>query len=324
MINTFNSTLEKLKERTQKIKEYVDMLTSQKDKNTQKLFLSPLSYNAVIISLYSCYENYIDDILSEYINQVLNRSNGHDEIPLKIKIFNLTLSADFLNSEQRFKNLNLNREDVINNIYSGKVTNNLLLKHAGNLSYSVLSEYLNNFEITGIGNKIKETSCFIEYYASQKDISIEKAEDLLRKTDLNNVFSCLEQLISQRNIIAHSWKSDDRVGYEIIRDVWIPFIDSFCGSIHKVIITNYAEWLVKNNKLLKAANYQIYGSSVVGFKELELDIKKGDSIIVYRNKCIVCKINDVRKVDGTSFSIEIEGIKLKIDKEEQYTFYFLK
>ena len=164
MIETFDTSLYQLDKRLQLIGDYIDTFYPPKDEVTKMLFRSPLSYNAVIISLYSCYESFVDDILFEYINQIANRSTSFAEIPTDIIINNLKLSSEFLNSQQRFKNFRLTKEDVINNIYSGKVTNKLLLKHGGNLSFNILSEYLKNLGITELENKIKKSQLYINYY----------------------------------------------------------------------------------------------------------------------------------------------------------------
>ena len=116
MFKSFELPIIKLKERLQLIREYIDAIYPPKEDITSKLSRSQLSYNAIIISIYGCYESFVDDILYTYIDQIVNQSETFLELPTEIITNNLKLSYEFINSEQRFKNYRLKKEDVIENI----------------------------------------------------------------------------------------------------------------------------------------------------------------------------------------------------------------
>lgn len=325
MFKAFETPLCQLQDRLQLIQQYIDTIYHQKDQEARLLFRSPLSYSAVIISLYSSYENFVDDILMVYINQIVDKSTSIDELPTDIKTNNLKLSAEFINSEQRFKNFGLNKEEVINNIYAGKVTNKLLLKHGGNLSFKILSEYLNSLGITDLGNKIKKSHIFNEFYAKSKDIDFTSAEDYLSRSDTDTIFSTLNTLISQRNSIAHSWKSDDKTDFEIIRNEWIPFMDTFCRCLCDVVLKSYSKWLISNNKLYNPIHFKIFGSSIVGFYNIIINWQQNDSVIIKtENKLNLCKITSAKIHLNSQATLKIEGYKLDKDKPEKYQFFFSK
>lgn len=321
MLSSYLIAIENLEERLYHIKTYLDLLESAQCKGMYDLPRSPLSYNAVMISLYSCYENFVDDILEIYIDKVVSMSETSAELPVQFKKNNLMLSSEFLESPQRFKNLNLDKDTVIDNIYLGKVTKKLLLKHGGNLSIGVISDLFNSLGISNILLSIKKNKSFITYFSERSGKSIADSEDYLNHNDYSTVFNVIESLILERNSIAHSWKIDDKISFEIVKNEWLSFIEVFCKCIHEEICISFVKWAIEHNKLYEMKIFKIYGSSVVGFFNEQLDINDNKTIIVVKNSIInICNINSIRlHSDGST--IEIEGCNLNKDNESKYSFY---
>ena len=281
MLNTFKTVLEQLDIQLNEISYFIDRISAD------PISRSTVSYNAVIISLYGCYENCMSLLAEELIRQISDNSSSYTEIPTDMKIRNINLSADFLNAQQRYKGFHLEKSDVINNIYSGKITNKLLLKHGGNLSITVLSDYLNSLGIKNVVQSILNDSKFIQYYSESRMISLTTAKEYLHKNNDNTYLYYLDEIISQRNTIAHSWKSDDKIDYTIIKNEWIKFIRVFCECIYNIVVMYYSEWLVKHNKLFQPLNFEIYGSSVIGFYNV-IPNNTNDTILI--KKIILMKI----------------------------------
>lgn len=320
MLSTFKLPLEQLITQLNEISCFIDSIISS------EISRSTVSYNAVIISLYGCYENYVNLLIEELILQISDNSSNYTEIPTDMKISNINLSSDFLNAKQRYKNFDLQDEDVINNIYSGKITNKLLLKHGGNLSIPVLSDYLKSLGIKNVIQSIQNDHEFIQYYSVIKMISFEKAEDYLHNNKTDTTFNILGELISQRNAIAHSWKSDDKIDYSIIKDEWIKFIQIFCKCLYNVVIQFYSEWLVQHNKLFCPLKFQIYGSSIVGFFDVIPHWSRNNEAILVKlnDKIHICKILNVEIHEKHQASMKIEGHSLNKGKSDNYSFYFDK
>lgn len=320
MLNTFKIPLDELKTQLYEISCFIDSI------NLSKIPRSTVSYNAVVISLYGCYENYVNSLVEELVCQISDNSSNYEEIPTDMKISNIHLSSDYLNSKHRYKNFNLKDEDVINNIYSGKMNKKLLLKHSGNLSIAVLSDYLKSLGIKNILQSIKNSDDFYQYYSEFKMISIEDAKTYLNKIDIDTAFNVLGDIILQRNAIAHSWKSDDKVDYTIIKEEWIKFIQVFCKCLYDIVVLFYSEWLVKHNKLYNPEKFKIYGSSVVGFFDVIPHCTDHNEpiLIKSKDKIYVGKILEVKIHENHQASIKIEGYKLKYGKHKDYSFYFDK
>lgn len=320
MLNTFETPLKQLNMQLKEISNFIDSI------RLSEISRSTVSYNAVIISLYGCYENYVNSLVEELISQISDNSSDYTEIPTDMKISNIHLSSDYLNSKQRYKNFNLKDEDVINNIYSGKMTNKLLLKHGGNLSINVLSDYLKNLGIKRVADSIKNSDEFYQYYSNIKMISIKDAKSYLQKIDNDTVFNLLGDIILQRNAIAHSWKSDDKVDYTIIKDEWIKFIQVFCKCLYNIVVLFYSEWLVKHNKLFCPVKFQIISSSLVGFYDVIPHCNENIEAIIIKSNDKICvgKILNVEIHENHQASMKIEGCSLNKEKAEKYSFYFDK
>lgn len=320
MLNTFKIPLEQLDAQLNEISCFIDSIRSL------NISRSTVSYNAVIISLYGCYENYVNLLVEELIRQISDNSSNYTEIPTDMKITNINLSSDFLNAKQRYKNFNLQDEDVINNIYSGKITNKLLLKHGGNLSITVLSDYMKSLGIKNVAQSIKNSEEYHQYYSEKKMISVEDAKSLLSMLDNNTAFTMLDDIISQRNAIAHSWKSDDKVDYSIIKDEWIKYVQILCKCLYNIVLQFYSEWLVNHSKLFCPSKYQIYGSSTIGFFDVIPHwTGNNETILVKSNSKIhIGKILDIKIYENHQASMKIEGYSLNKEKSGSYLFYFDK
>lgn len=325
MFKSFELPIIKLKERLQLIREYIDAIYPPKEDITSKLSRSQLSYNAIIISIYGCYESFVDDILYTYIDQIVNQSETFLELPTEIITNNLKLSYEFINSEQRFKNYRLKKEDVIENIYSGKITKKLLLKHSGNLSFNNLSDYFVSLGLTELANKIKKNQLFIKYFSESQRIDLKSAIAHLKSASPNTLFNILSDLISQRNSIAHTWESDEKVDFEIIRNDWLTFIETFCECLQEIIIQHYAKWLVSYNKLFTPNDFIIFGSSTVGFNNTKIIWHPNDKVIIKSsNELKVCTIDSAKIHSNSQVSIKINGCKLDKKQPDKYHFYFSK
>lgn len=325
MFKSFELPLVQLKERLQSIMEYINTIYPPKDVISSSLVRSQLSYNAIIISLYGCYESFVDDILYIFIEQITNQSNSYLELPTEIKTNNLKLSSEFLNSEQRFKNFGLKKEEIIENIYSGKVTKKLLLKHSGNLSFNNLADYFGSLGVTDLANKIKKSQLFIQYYSESKAIDHKSAENYLKVTSSDIVFNILSDLILQRNSIAHSWKSDEKIDFEIIGNEWLKFIEAFCECLQEIIIYHYAKWLVSNNKLFQPSKFEVFGSSIVGFYGIRLLWHENDKIIIKTSTGLkICNIDSAKIHKNSQASLKISGCKLNKEHSDKYQFYLSK
>ena len=135
----------------------------------------------------------------------------------------------------------------------------------------------------------------------------------------------LSDLISQRNSIAHTWESDEKVDFEIIRNDWLTFIETFCECLQEIIIQHYAKWLVSYNKLFTPNDFIIFGSSTVGFNNTKIIWHPNDKVIIKSsNELKVCTIDSAKIHSNSQVSIKINGCKLDKNQPDKYHFYFSK
>lgn len=81
----------------------------------KKVIASPIQYNAVIISIYGCFEQYIDNIFSTYCNELYSIVDTYDNLPDKLKEKHIKKLGDFLTNPQRYKNYDLTNVQAIKN-----------------------------------------------------------------------------------------------------------------------------------------------------------------------------------------------------------------
>lgn len=320
MFSTFKIPLEQLDMQLGEVSNFIDNIRSH------NLSRSTVSYNAVIISIYGCYENYVNLLVEELICQISDNSSDHTEIPTDMRITNINRSSEFLIAGQRYRNFNLEKDDVINNIYTGKITNKLLLKHSGNLSITVLSDYMKSLGIKDVAQSIKNSKEYQQYFSEKKMISVQEAKSYLNNLRIETAFALLDDIISQRNTIAHSWKSDDKVDYSIIKDEWIEFIQIICKCLNNTVIQFYSEWLITHNKLFSPLKHKVYGSSVVGFSDVISHWNGNNKTIIVElnGKIHISKVLNVQTHNNYQVSMKFEGPSLNKDKSDNYSFYFDK
>ena len=127
-------------------------LSLQYSKIIKQVVESPIQYNAVIISIYGCFEQYIDNIFNEYCHALYDIIDNYDNLPEKMKEKHIKKLGDFLSNPQRYKNYDLtdkqairNAVEAFNNPKVGLGNNQkLILVHGGNLKIEQITEYQQN------------------------------------------------------------------------------------------------------------------------------------------------------------------------------------
>lgn len=75
---------------------------------------STIQYNAVIISIYGCFENFIDNIFKTYIECVYKITNLYQDLSPRTQDKYIKKVAEYLSNPTRFSGYELTTESVIN------------------------------------------------------------------------------------------------------------------------------------------------------------------------------------------------------------------
>lgn len=249
----------------------------------EKINNSVVLYNAAIISIYGSYESFVDELITQYIHFLKNNKSSFSELNEKIRKKHLDKSAEFLTNENRFRNLQLNRKTVIDNLYSTvskesleTLSEPLLLSHGGNLKTEQLKGFLIEFGIENVNEKLKK-HVEIEEFCRANGLDA----DLIGE----NVFATLDKVVEERNKVAHG-SVDSRISYKVLLDLYVPFMNAFCKGIKDLIISEMIEDFVKNSKIKEIGPILNLwkDNRVVGINSGNNIFKVGEPIYLYDGK----------------------------------------
>lgn len=345
-------------DRLNAIKEYINLLDSEKNfvtlvfsdkeiKKNEKLtdiiqsiknnVNSQVTYNAIIISLYSCYENFIDCILIKYLELISQLGIPYDKLPPRILETQQQQIGLFLSNPQRYKNSDFKCVDIIDKFNTCLKENDnyvlntkLLINHSSNLGLDSLKSVFAQIGISDILKKIKKHDKYINYYMKEKALSDKKeTKKILLSIDNSMIFYILQDLVSRRNEIAHSWNEYDRLSIQTLKNEYITFFINIGETIRDVIITEVYSVLYKNNLLNEFKTiHNVYNNNIVCLNNENQMLKKGDYIFVIGEIPKIVKISniqinhkDIECVDESNIDV---GIKVDGYIKENNKFYYYK
>lgn len=313
-----NSTIEKIfssiPNTDTDIAEYLNFIKS--------LGSSPLSYNAIIISLYGCFENYIDKLLGAYLEILTETKKSYEELPDKLREKYRNKFGEFLSNPQRFNNMDLDFSDEIAKYYkllqsdlSGTINKNIALSHSGNLHVEEVFLLIKQLGIKDAKDRIMDSHVFKKYYIDNGMDEVEFDEKRARKTE--DFFSPLEQLITQRNSVAHSWNVEDRITLKEIKNSIIPFIKLLCNCILRICLVSVFLLNPNTSMFQNEQPIAVYNNFIVCFNNQGVKIAKGDYIIYISDENIkVAQIENLqldRKDIAWVEETDSKNIGLKLD-----------
>lgn len=365
-MNNFNNCCEKFNITLDTIDKYCDILIMQKDiistiENTENIetnnsitnylskikniISSPIQYNAVIISIYGCFELFIEQILKEYILFICKNTDKYENLPQSLIKKHQTKVGEFLQNNGRFKHLNLEIEEVIQNFNSlikckNKIELNknidFLTLHGqgGNLNSQQLFSIFKELGIEDSNIKIGKNIAIKEFFSDSEDPELDKLYN--EKKNNNQLFENLDYLLEKRNIVAHSWVSEERESYEIIKIKYIKFLKALSKSIKELLVDESIKYMIEQNKLIKTPlkKIKVIDSCILCINNEKNFFKKNDYILVEKpnSENIVLFINtlqinhqEIDQVNEENLEIGI-GFEKREDRKikENYNFFILK
>lgn len=259
-----------------------------------KVMSTPVVYNAVIISLYGCFENYIDKIADSLLDFWVEKADRYVNLANEIKQKNIKKSGEFLVNSNRFKNFEITELEVIKNLYSCfeeekfSLNKELLLTHSGNLGIDQLIELFNDLGIKNSKAKILGKKKFVEYIKNKNEFSDEKAKEYINKKkggDVNRLFEELTQLVEQRNKVAHGWCVDTRLSNSVLVEQIIPFMEMM-GQVICDIFEEELIIILQTCGLLNEIDMiiDVYNNNILCINSKKSRLKVGEYIFAYTGK----------------------------------------
>jgi len=321
VINQYKKRLDEIEQHKQFISLQKNLYNaiksdSQMDSYTKSLgniLNSTVQYNSIIICLYGCFEEFIDEIALEYIGIIDKLCISYNELPQSIREKHLYKVGEFLSNPQRYKGYELTVDDCIKNIYMSinsskerKLNTELIISHAGNLKIEKICDLFKDLGIKDLKSKI---------------------EDIVSKENLN----LLDELVDQRNVISHSWEVEQRLAYETIENETIVVLRTIGEKLKDILLDKIFLFMYEKNMFESFDKpIQVINNKILCINSKSSYLKKGESILLLKT--------DNRKARLEILGIEIEhksvdrveeenidiGIEVNKNIDEEWQYYYVK
>lgn len=303
-----------------------------------RVFRTPVAYNAIIISIYGCFESFVDKICSAYIEMMREYITDYEQLPEILRNKHLRISGEFLSNANRFKNYDLTENEVVTNLYNCisknptyELNKELLLKHGGNLRIDQLFNLLTDIGIDHCKTEFIKNEHFIQSIAQKHDLNSKNAIQFINKKDKeagNKLFEELDELVEQRNKVAHGWVIDSRLSNNKIKNDIITFMRVLGEIICDIMEDSFASFLHNSRKLKPFPSpINVYGNKILCINSVDSHLKCGDYIYSANGERYkMLKIEEIQLNNKPVEKIEEEnidiGIRVNLTIKKNWNYYY--
>ena len=342
-IEMFIQSIELRKDMSSELGTRKDMFTNEIDKTLKygeiikQVVESPIQYNAVIISIYGCFEQYVDNVFSNYCVRVYESIDEYEKLPEKLKEKHIKKLGDFLANPQRYKNYELSVNQAIENAFvafndpkTGLGNNQkLVLSHGANLKIDQVTELANDLGINCFEKSIVSHYLFKLYHIYQKDYS-EDTYTRLMNQDTKRLFEILDKLVEERNNVAHGWV-ENRIKLSDIASDFIGYIKCLTEVINDILLKSIATLEYKHAKLYAIGKpLKVFDHHIICINNGIVKLNKGDYLIAVKGEIVKVLLIESLQIDSneiekiTKLNVDV-GIGFKkredLNVDEDYEFY---
>lgn len=251
-------------------------------------------YNGIIISIYGIFESYIDKLCLCYIDIILQLKEYINEnaASIKNKILETYLQnvTEYVQNPQRHTNIDYT-DSLVSTLFDGysfaqkendysKIDSRFLIFHSANMKSMELFNLFKKIGIEDVGIKICSNHTFLSFI--KNDLGLEEKDISLMKTSNNSmIYNTLNNLVDQRNSVAHTAFSENKLSLSSISGVTIPFLQSFFSSLKDIFFSTVALNFKLENTIyfLDRCIIKVYNDVLVCHSNENNCISKGDLLI---------------------------------------------
>jgi hypothetical protein len=324
----FSDVINQYKKRLDEIEKHIQFISFEKELYNEikkyshmdlhaeqlgNIINSTVQYNSIIVCLYGCFEEFIDEIALEYIGIIDGFCATYDELPQSIRDKHLYKVGEFLSNPQRYKGYELTVSDCIKNIYMSinssderTLNTELIIAHAGNLKVEKICDLFKDLGIKDFKSKIS---------------------GIVSKENLD----VLDELVDQRNVISHSWKVEQRFAYEKIKDEIIIVLRT-TGEKLKDILLDEVFLFMDGKNMFESFDkpIEVIHNNILCINSKNSHLEKGDSIFFHKNngEKVRLEILDIQIEKKSVDRVEEEnidiGIKVNKNINKKWDYYYIK
>jgi HEPN superfamily RiboL-PSP-like protein len=260
------------------------------------------TYVSGIILLYGVFEQYVEEMLTAYLEEINETISSFDDIPKKIKENHTNLSAQLLMNRGLDKYRDrCDEADIVQRMHScmhgGPFRINTLAftNHKSNFRIKSLNKFFETAGIGGMSGRLKKTIAFQEYNNSKNPS--QRSENLLDTI----VFEDLDDLAWRRNVVAHGWP-DQTLSTGMMKER-VEYIRVLGECIYEALRQILLPHIIKHQCFALPKPLSVFNKSIVCFHLEAGSVVKGSQIIASRpggfleGKILSIEINHVKKVE---------------------------
>ena len=283
-----------------------------------------IQYNAIIISLYGCFENYIDSVFSRFLDIVFAGTSTYDSLSKGIREKYKTKLTEYLSSPARFYGIEIptiklldDYIKVLKSDFVETVNKEFLLMHSGNLRLEQIVNLMHELGIEEPKKKIYNSTLFRRFYIETVGLDKEDYELKVRR-DTQDLCKYLDDLVLQRNIVAHGWAKENIISNNDILNYHIPFMVTLAEVLLRILICESVVYVlrVKEPVGIQKESIAVYDNRIVCLHICGQAISVGD-YIVYRSdtgyKCAKIKCIQINNQDYQDISDVENDVGLELD-----------
>jgi hypothetical protein len=263
------------------------------------------TYASGIILLYGLFEQYVEDVLIAYLEEIDSTITNFDDVPDKIRQSHTNLSAQLLINRELDKYRDrCNEADIILRMHScmhgGPFRLNALAftDHKSNFRIEPLNRFFELAGISGMSACIKTTAAYKEYCAAK--FPNQRIDNLPDKV----LFEDLDDLAWRRNVVAHGWP-DDTLSIDMMKER-AEFVRVLGECIYDALRQNVLPHIIKHQCHALPKPLSVFNNAIVCFHLETGSLTKGSQIIAARSggylegKIVSIEIDHVQQTEVTA------------------------
>jgi RiboL-PSP-HEPN len=257
------------------------------------------TYASGIILLYGLFEEYVEEVLIAFLEELDLTINNFDDMPKKIRENHTNLSAQLLINRDLDKyRERCNEIEIIQRMHSCMLGNPFKLNavaftdHKSNFRIESLNRFFELAGVSSISACMKKTATFQNY--SELKFPNQRIDDLPDKV----VFGDLEDLAWRRNVVAHGWP-EEILSIEMMKER-AEFIHMLGVCIYDSLRQSLLPQIIKHKCQALPKPLDVFNGSIVCFHLETGSIVEGSQIIACRSG---------RYLEGEIISIEINHVR---------------
>ncbi|GEM_PF-1495036 len=254
------------------------LLKYQQHTLQHRLNKSRFEYNSVIVSLYGCFEQFVETLIEFYISDLNKIVPNYDELPKSITKNHIELSIELLKNLEKMPKYQdiVTEAQIITNLHSCiTVTRNYQVNkeaysyHLANLRHNEVEKLFNRVGVEKIPNRMLECPDFVKCLQN---------EQLPLK--VGAAWSILNELVTRRNQVAHGGVSSDLLSRDELLN-YLSWFEEYGKALYEVVYSEELGYVVKYQGGIELGKpIKVYPQlKVVGISIKNIQVKVGDLLV---------------------------------------------